>query len=173
MRTMAKQPIARAKPLYQDVARRNNVPWQVLAACDWMQCKAQPRYSPVWGEKLGTKNPDGTRYHTKSEALDQCAADLIALADAVYHVDLTAPLFLSVLELAQVFAAFRWGGLLREHGVSAMEFPYSVEGLTVQHLDLRWPDMDEPNAPDKPGARFKMPFGAVPVVLALDYPAAA
>jgi flagellum-specific peptidoglycan hydrolase FlgJ len=171
--TMAKHPIARAKPLYQDVARRNNVPWQVLAACDWMQCKGEPRYSPVRGERLGTKNPDGTRYRTKSEALDQCAADLIALADAVYGVDLTAPLFLSVLELAQVFAAFRWGGLLKEHRVSAMEFPYSVEGLTVQHLDLRWPDIREPNAPDKPGARFRMPFGAVPIVLSLDYPAVA
>jgi hypothetical protein len=171
--TMAKLPLARAKPLYQDVARRNNVPWQVLAACDWMQCKGQARYSPVSGEKLGTKNPDGSRYRTKSEALEQCAADLIALADAVYDIDLTAPLFLSVLELAQVFAAFRWGGLLREHRVSAMEFPYSVEGLTVQHQDLRWPDITEPNAPDKPGSRFRMPFGAVPVVLSLDYPAVA
>ena len=171
--TMAKWPIARAKPLYQDAARRNNIPWQVLAACDWMQCKAEPRYSPVQGERLGTRNPDGTRYRTKSEALDQCATDLIALSDAVYHIDLTAPLFLSVLELAQVFAAFRWGGLLKRHRISAMEFPYSVEGLTVQHLDLRWPDMPAQNAPDKPGARFRMPFGAVPVVLALDYPAAA
>jgi hypothetical protein len=171
--TMAKLPLARAKPLYQDVARRNNIPWQVLAACDWMQCKGQARYSPVSGEKLGTKNPDGSRYRTKSEALEQCAADLIALADAVYGIDLTAPLFLSVLELAQVFAAFRWGGLLREHRVSAMEFPYSVEGLTVQHQDLRWPDITEPNAPDKPGSRFRMPFGAVPVVLSLDYPAVA
>jgi hypothetical protein len=170
---LAKPPLARAKPMYQDVARRNNVPWQVLAACDWMQCKGEPRYSPVRGERLGSKNPDGTRYRTKSEALEQCAADLIALADAVYRVDLTAPAFLSVLELAQVFAAFRWGGLLKEHHVSAMEFPYSVEGLTVQHLDLRWPDISEPNAPDKPGARFRMPFGAVPVVLSLDYPAVA
>ena len=171
--TMAKQPLARAKPMYQDVARRDNVPWQVLAACDWMQCKGEPRYSPVRGERLGSKNPDGTRYRTKSAALEQCAADLIALSYAVYRVDLTAPRFLSVLELAQVFAAFRWGGLLKEHRVSAMEFPYSVEGLTVQHLDLPWPDISEPNAPDKPGARFRMPFGAVPVVLSLDYPAVA
>ncbi len=171
--TMAKHPLTRAKPLYQDVARRNNVPWQVLAACDWMQCKGEPRYSPVRGERLGTKNADGTRYRTKSAALEQCAADLIALSYAVYRIDLTAPLFLSVLELAQVFAAFRWGGLLKEHHVSAMEFPYSVEGLTVQHLDLRWPDISEPNAPDRPGGRFRMPFGAVPVVLSLDYPAVA
>jgi flagellum-specific peptidoglycan hydrolase FlgJ len=171
--TMAKQPLGRAKPMYQDVARRTNIPWQVLAACDWMQCRGEPRYSPVRGEKLGTKNPDGTRYRTKSEALEQCAADLIALSGAVYRIDLTAPLFLSVLELAQVFAAFRWGGLLSQHRVSAMEFPYSVEGLTVQHLDLRWPDIREPSAPDKPGTRFRMPFGAVPVVLSLDYPAVA
>ncbi len=169
--TMAKQPLGRSKPMYQDVAQASNLPWQVLAACDWMQCRAQPKHSPVRGERLGTKNPDGTRYRTKSEALEQCAADLITLADAVYHIDLTAPLFLSVLELAQVFAAFRWGGLLKEHRVSAMEFPYSVEGLTVQHLDLRWPDISAPKAPDKPGTRFRMPFGAVPVVLSLDYPA--
>ncbi len=171
--TMAKHPLARSKPLYQDVAGTNRIQWELLAACDWMQCKAQPQYSPVWGERLGTKNPDGTRFRSKSEALEQCAADLIVLADAVYQIDLTAPMFLSVLELAQVFAAFRWGGLLRAHRISAMEFPYSVEGLTVQHLDLRWPDIIEPNAPDRPGARFKMPFGAVPVVLGLGYPAVA
>jgi hypothetical protein len=52
-----------------------------------------------------------------------------------------------------------------------MEFPYSVEGLTVQHMNMRWPNIDEPHAPDKPGGRFHMPFGAVPVVLSLDYPA--
>jgi flagellum-specific peptidoglycan hydrolase FlgJ len=171
--TMAKHPLARSKPLYQDVARGNRIRWELLAACDWMQCRAQPQYSPVRGERLGSKNPDGTRFRTKSEALEQCAEDLIVLAGAVYQIDLTAPVLLSVLELAQVFAAFRWGGLLKSHRVSAMEFPYSVEGLTVQHLDLRWPDIDEPNAPDKPGARFKMPFGAVPVVLSLNYPAVA
>jgi flagellum-specific peptidoglycan hydrolase FlgJ len=171
--TMAKHPLARSKPLYQDVARGSRIRWELLAACDWMQCKAQPRFSPVRGERLGTKNPDGTRFRSKSEALEQCAADLIVLADAVYQIDLAAPVFLSVLELAQVFAAFRWGGLLKAHRISAMEFPYSVEGLTVQHLDLRWPDITEANAPDKPGARFKMPFGAVPVVLSLNYPAVA
>ena len=171
--TMAKHPLARSKPLYQDVARGSRIRWELLAACDWMQCKAQPQFSPVRGERLGTKNPDGTRFRSKSEALEQCAADLIVLADAVYQIDLTAPVFLSVLELAQVFAAFRWGGLLKAHRISAMEFPYSVEGLTVQHLDLRWPDITEANAPDKPGARFKMPFGAVPVVLSLNYPAVA
>ena len=169
--TMAKYPLARAKPMHQDVASISGIRWELLAACDWMQCKAEPRYSPVRGEKLGTRNPDGTRFRTKSEALAQCAADLVALADGVYHIDLTAPVFLSVLDLAKVFAAFRWGGLLKAHRVSAMEFPYSVEGLTVQHLDLRWPHIREPNAPDKPGARFRMPFGAVPVVLSLGYPA--
>ena len=51
-----------------------------------------------------------------------------------------------------------------------MEFPYSVEGLTAQHLKMRWPDIGG-EAPDKPGARFRMPFGAVPVVLGLNYPA--
>jgi hypothetical protein len=52
-----------------------------------------------------------------------------------------------------------------------MEFPYSVEGLTAQHTKMRWPDIKDPNAPDKPGTRFRMPFGAVPVVLFLGYPA--
>jgi flagellum-specific peptidoglycan hydrolase FlgJ len=170
---MAKYPLARAKPLYQDVADTSGIPWELLAACDWMQCKAEPRHSPVRGEKLGSRNADGTRFRTKSAALAQCAADLITLADAVYRIDLTAETFLSVLDLAKVFAAFRWGALLKAHHVSAMEFPYSVEGLTVQHLDLRWPDIREPNAPDKPGARFRMPFGAVPVVLSLGYPAVA
>jgi hypothetical protein len=170
---MAQAPLTRAKPLYQDVASRTGIPWELLAACDWMQCQARPRYSPVYGEKLGTANPDGTVFRTKSAALAQGAGDLIDLAGAVYLIDLTVPQPLSVRELANTFAAFRWGGLLRAHAISAMEFPYSVAGLTTQHMKLRWPGIDHPGAPDKPGTRFRMPFGAVPVVLILGYQAAA
>src|SRR6266568_5031564 len=169
----AKAPLSRAEPLYDDVASRSGIRWELLAACDWMQCQAQPRYSPVYGEKLGTVNAGGTVYRTKSEALGQCASDLIELAMAVYWLDITARRPLSVRDLAKVFAAFRWGGLLKLHGISAMEFPYSVEGLTAQHVKMRWPDIREPDAPDRPGTRFRMPFGAVPVVLCLGYPALA
>ena len=171
--TTAKAPLSRAEPLYDDVASRSGIRWELLAACDWMQCQAQPRYSPVYGEKLGTVNAGGTAYRTKSEALGQCAGDLVELAMAVYWLDITARRPLSVRDLAKVFAAFRWGGLLKLHGISAMEFPYSVEGLTAQHVKMRWPDIKEPKAPDKPGTRFRMPFGAVPVVLSLGYPAIA
>ena len=68
------------------------------------------RISPVHGEKLGTPNSDGTVYRTKSEALAQCANDLVELANAVNGIDLTASKPLSVRELANVFAAFRWAG---------------------------------------------------------------
>jgi len=169
----AKAPLTRAQPLYQDVADRSGIPWELLAASDWMQCQAQPRYSPVHGEKLGTTNPDGTVFRTKSAALAQCASDLIELAGAVYLIDVTARRPLSVRELANVFAAFRWGGLLQVHGISAMEFPYSVAGLTTQHLKMRWPDINERHAPDKPGIRFRPRFGAVPGVLSLGYRAVA
>jgi flagellum-specific peptidoglycan hydrolase FlgJ len=167
----ARKPLARAELIYRDVAGNCGISWKLLAACDWMQCEANPRYSPVQGEKLGTVNPDGTVFRTKSEALMQCAHDLVAVADTVYHIDLTVPVELSVLELANVFAGFRWGGLLKLHNTSAMEFPYSVQGLTDQHTSMRWPRIAEPHAPDKPGAKFRRPFGAVPVVLSLDYPA--
>jgi len=169
----AKGPLTRAQPLYADVADRTGIGWELLAACDWMQCQARSRYSPVHGEKLGTVNPDGTVFRTRSAALAQCASELVELAGAVYQIGLPARRALSVRELANVFAAFRWGGLLREHGISAMEFPYSVQGLTAQHLKMRWPDVDEPYAPDRPGTRFRMPFGAVPVVLSLGYRAVA
>jgi hypothetical protein len=171
--TTAKAPLSRAEPLYDDVASRTGIRWELLAACDWMQCQAKPRYSPVYGEKLGTVNAGGTVYRTKSEALGQCASDLIELAMAVYWIDITARRPLSVRDLAKVFAAFRWGGLLKLHGISALEFPFSVAGLTEQHVKMRWPDIKDPNAPDKPGTRFKMPFGAVPAVLFLGYPAIA
>jgi flagellum-specific peptidoglycan hydrolase FlgJ len=171
--TTAKVSLLRSQPLYRDVAADSGIRWQLLAACDWMQCQAEPRHSPVHGEKLGTANPDGTAYFTRSEALAQCAGDLVELAWAVYGIDLTARRKLSVRDLARVFAAFRWGGLLRAHRISAMEFPYSVAGLTAQHLKMRWPAIDDSNAPDKPGTRFRMPFGAVPVALWLNYPARA
>jgi flagellum-specific peptidoglycan hydrolase FlgJ len=167
----ARMPLQRSEPLYRDVADTVGIGWELLAACDWMQCEAGPHHSPVHGEKLGRLNPDGTRYRTKSEALEQCAADLAEFADAVYQIDLTAPGNLSVGELASAFAAFRWGGLLKVHHTSAMEFPYSVAGLTVQHTRMRWPNIPEPNAPDKPGSRFRKSFGAVPIVLSLGYPA--
>jgi hypothetical protein len=88
----------------------------------------------------------------------------------VYGINLRQRRLLSVLDLANVFAAFRWGGLLRTARVCAMDFPYSVEGLTAAHLRMRWPDIGG-EAPDKPGTRFRMSFGAVPVVLRLNYPA--
>jgi hypothetical protein len=167
----ARVPLIRAEPLYQDVASYSGISWELLAACDWMQCEARARYSPVHGEKLGAVNADGTSYHTKSEALEQCAEDLVELAEAVYGIDLTAAAPLSVRDLANAFAAFRWGGLLRLHRTSAMEFPYSVAGLTPQHLRMRWPRIADPNTPDRPGSRFRKPFGAVPIVLSLNYPA--
>jgi lysozyme len=167
----AKGPLARAEQLHRDVAGRAGIRWQLLAACDWMQCHADHTLSPVNGERLGKHNPDGTVYQTKSQALAQCASDLIYLAGAVYGLDLTARRALPVRTLADVFAAFRWGGLLQRNGVSAMEFPYSVAGLTEQHLKMHWPVIGEPDAPDKPGSRFRGPFGAVPVLLSLSYPA--
>jgi len=169
----AKVPLVRGEPLYLDVAGQSGISWEILAACDWMQCKAKPGLSPVYGEKLGTVNPDGTSYRTRSSALERCAYDLVELARSVYQLDLTRGESLSVRELANAFAAFRWGGLLKEHHTSAMEFPYSVAGLTTQHMHMRWPNIDDPQAPDKPGTRFHQPFGAVPLVLSLSYPATA
>jgi flagellum-specific peptidoglycan hydrolase FlgJ len=167
----AKVPLRREEPLYREVAAHADIPWKVLAAADWMQCEARSGYSPVHGEKLGTINVDGTSYTTRSAGLEQCADDLRDLAWSVYQIDLTERRPLSVGDLASVFAAFRWGQLLVVHRTSALEFPYSVAGLTVQHLHMRWPKIAQPDAPDKPGTRFRKPFGAVPIVLGLGYPA--
>ena len=169
--TTAKMPLLRSEPLYRDIAKLTGIRWELLAACDWMQCRARAGYSPVRGEKLGTLNPDGTIYHTRSEALEQCSYDLVELAASVYQIDAAAPAAMSVGDLASVFAAFRWGGLLRLHHTSAMEFPYSVEGLTPEHVNMRWPNIADPNTPDKPGGRFRQPFGAVPIALTLNYEA--
>jgi hypothetical protein len=169
--TSARMPLTRAEQLYLDVSGHTGIRWEILAACDWMQCKARHGYSPVYGEKLGTLNPDGTCYRTRSAALEQCAFDLVHLARSVYQLDIASGRELSVRDLANVFAAFRWGGLLRQHNTSAMDFPYAVAGLTADHTHMRWPNIDEPNAPDKPGSRFRQPFGAVPVVLGLNYQA--
>jgi Mannosyl-glycoprotein endo-beta-N-acetylglucosaminidase len=167
--TTAKMPLLRGEPLYRDIASLSGVRWELLAACDWMQCRARPGYSPAHGEKLGAVNADGTIYRTRSEALEQCAYDLVQLAGSVYQIDAAAPDELSVRDLASVFAAFRWGALLQQHHTSAMEFPYSVAGLTVQHLNMRWPNIADPNTPDKAGGRFRQPFGAVPIALILNY----
>jgi flagellum-specific peptidoglycan hydrolase FlgJ len=166
----ARGPLSRGEHLYRDVAAGTGVSWELLAAADWMQCQADPRRSPVHGEKLGARNGDGTCYPVRSAALARCAADLLSLAAAVYSLDLARP-HLSVRELAAAFAAFRWGALLKRHKVSPLEFPYSVAGLTSAHQRMHWPRIDAPGAPDRPGSRFRGPFGAVPVVLSLGYPA--
>ncbi len=171
--TTAKAPLIRDELLYRDVANQIGISWKLLAACDWMQCQARPGYSAVHGEKLGTVNADGTVYLTRSAGLRQCADDLLHLADSVYGIDLTARVCLSIADLANVFAAFRWGQLLTSHNTSAMEFPYSVAGLTAQHQHMRWPRIPDAPAPDKPGGRFRRPFGALPIVLGLRYPATA
>ena len=167
-------PLIRAEPLYQDVGQPQRHQLGAAGRLRLDAVRSQGALLPVHGEKLGAVNADGTSYHTKSEALEQCAEDLVELAEAVYDIDLTAPTRLSsVRDLANAFAAFRWGGLLRLHRTSAMEFPYSVVGLTPQHMRMRWPRIADPNTPDRPGSRFRKPFGAVPIVLSLNYPATA
>ena len=167
----AKGPLLSEETLYRDVASFRGIDWQLLAACDWMQCDARPRRSPVYGERLGSRNADGTVYTSRSAALARCADDLIRLARTVYGIDLTGRRDLSVRDLANAFAAFRWGALLKTHDCSAMEFPYSVAGLTEHHLGMRWPRITAPGTGDRPGSRYRRPFGAVPIVLGLDYPA--
>jgi hypothetical protein len=71
--TTAKIPLLRAKPVYQQVADGHGIRWELLAACDWMQCQAQPGVSPVYGENLGRKNPGGTRSRKKAGPLEPCA----------------------------------------------------------------------------------------------------
>ena len=167
----AKGPLLSEETLYRDVASFRGIDWQLLAACDWMQCDARPRRSPVYGERLGSRNADGTVYTSRSAALARCADDLIRLARTVYGIDLTGRRDLSVRDLANAFAAFRWGALLKTHDCSALEFPYSVAGLTEHHLGMRWPRITATGTGDRPGSRYRRPFGAVPIVLGLDYPA--
>ncbi|MGH3068097.1 MAG: glucosaminidase domain-containing protein, partial [Streptosporangiaceae bacterium] len=167
----AKGPLLSEETLYRDVASFRGINWQLLAACDWMQCDARPRRSPVYGERLGSLNADGTVYTSKSAALARCADDLIRLASTVYGIDLTGRRDLSVRDLANAFAAFRWGALLKAHDCSAMEFPYAVAGLTDHHVGMRWPRITAPGTGDRPGSRYRRPFGAVPIVLGLDYQA--
>jgi flagellum-specific peptidoglycan hydrolase FlgJ len=167
----AKGPLMSEETLYRDVASFRGISWQLLAACDWMQCDARPRRSPVYGERLGSLNADGTVYTSKSAALARCADDLIRLAGTVYGIDLTGRRDLSVRDLANAFGAFRWGALLKAHDCSAMEFPYSVAGLTDHHLSMRWPRIAAPGTGDRPGSRYRRPFGALPIVLGLDYQA--
>ena len=167
----AKGPLVSEESFYRDVASFHGISWELLAACDWMQCDARPKRSPVYGEKLGTLNADGTVYTSKSAALARCAGDLVTLARSVYGIDLTSGAPLSVRDLANAFAAFRWGRVLKDHDFSAMKFPYSVAGLTENHLGLRWPEFAPRNSGDRPRGRFHRKFGAVPIVLSLDYPA--
>src|SRR5262249_61969145 len=108
----------RGQHLCRAVAACTGVAWQLLAAIDWMECKADPRYSPVAGEKLGSLNPDGTCFATKSQALAQCATDLVQVSAAVYGIDLTTRRPQSVRGLAAAFPPSRWAAPLPRHRAS-------------------------------------------------------
>ena len=167
----AKGPLGHGEHLYRDVAAQPDFAgscWRPATGCSARRIPGTP---PCTGRRSARSTPTGPATRPSPRRSAQCARDLIELASAVYGIDLTARRLLSVRALADAFAAFRWGALLRRHGVSAMEFPYSVAGLTAQHQKMHWPVIDDPAAPDRPGARFREPFGAVPVVLSLDYPA--
>ncbi len=148
----AKGPLLGEETLYRDVASFRGISWQLLAACDWMQCDARPRRSPVYGERLGSLNADGTVYTSRSAALARCADDLIRLADTVYGIDLTGRRDLSVRDLANAFAAFRWGALLKAHDCSAMEFPYWVAGLPTTTWECAGPGSPRPGPVTAPAA---------------------
>ena len=53
---MARGPLLHGELLYRDIADNVGLSWELLAACDWMQCQARQRYSPVHGEKLGASD---------------------------------------------------------------------------------------------------------------------
>jgi len=143
----------------------------------WMSPATPGSAGRSWPPATGCNAGHGTANRPStargSAALERCAYDLVELARSVYQLDIATRQELSVRDLANVFAAFRWGGLLRQHSTSALDFPYSVAGLTADHMHMRWPNIDEPDAPDKPGRRFSQPFGAVPVMIGLNYQALA
>ena len=167
----AKAPLSRAEPLYDDVASRSGIRWQLLAACDWMQCQARSRYSPVYGEKLGAVNAAEPVPHQSEHWPVRERPDRLALA--VYWIDITARRPAVRPRPGQGLRRVPLGGLLKLHGISAMEFPYSVAGLTEQHVKMRWPDIKDPQRAGQAGTRFRPPFGAVPTALCLGYPAIA
>ena len=70
---MARGPLLHGELLYRDVADSVGLSWELLAACDWMQCQARPRYSPVHGEKLGPSTTTAPSTGPGRQALGQCA----------------------------------------------------------------------------------------------------
>ena len=66
------------------------IPWELLAACDWMQCEARPRYSPVHGEKLGAVNPTAPSTAPSRRRWNSAPTTCVDLAGSVYGIDLTA-----------------------------------------------------------------------------------
>ena len=117
-----------------------------------MQCKADPRYSPVQGETLGAVNADGTSYSTKSAALAQCAIDLSELSGAVYGIDLTARRPLSVRELAAAFLDNGYG--LARTGIDYMAALANAYGETHRAVNRTLKRALDPNgilAPGKSG----------------------
>lgn len=159
----AQTPLRQNRNLYRAVGAAAGIShWQIVAALDWMQY-----HSRSFGrDKLGTTNQDGMSYGTREEAVLTAATHLVTATNRFYQVNLADP-HLTIEQLAQAFAAYRWGGRLVAHDISVWDFPYSVAGLSNSMTRMSWPKI--PGAPE--GGRYDSPYGAVAIAMHMGHPA--
>jgi flagellum-specific peptidoglycan hydrolase FlgJ len=136
---------------------------RVVAALHWVNTHGDLNQSGILeGEPLGN-----TEFDTPQAALAFAAKRLHRVSEAVYGVHLGQS-HLTVRQLAQAFAAYRWGSALRDasHPVTALRLPYATKGLSHDLRSLGWPKI--PGAPEH--GQYPHSHGALAVAYHLGYP---
>ncbi len=78
------------RPVYEEAARKQNIPWEMVAAVHYREASCDPNKSVMSGETLGQPNPDnGKTYNTLQESADAAAEHLKTMDQSVYGYNLS------------------------------------------------------------------------------------
>jgi len=161
-------PLSRARQLYADVSVPGGIGLELRARLRLVPCLPGRLTLAGHVETLGTVNPEhGLTGQVRSLGAVRARA-LVELGRRRYMIDLRLAFWsLSVSSTVQR-GSRRSGGRCSAHGVSALEFPY-LRGPDLPSALNALAHIDDPCAARQAGARFRLPFGAVPVVLTWAY----
>lgn len=154
------------RPVYEAVAARNGIPWQMLAAVHWREGGSSLRtdVSTLAGERLGTVNPDqGFIVNTFDEGLQYSVDYLKGLAKDKYGVAINTD-GNSIEDLQKAFLAYNRGRLYVIAGIPPDRSPYVMNGFNDAYMNMSWTQGDPVNGVDG------NTVGALPIYLLLGGP---
>lgn len=124
-------------PDYQAAATKGGIPWQMLAAIHYREANADPGHNTLGGEPLGEKAKDsGLRPYTLLESANYSVGFIKSLYKMVYNADF--PTNPNDEEIKNAFLSYNRGALYKQHGCTADQSPYVMNGYDESHKNMSW-----------------------------------